>query len=1187
MSAKTSRVTRLLSSCALFLALVLVITPNNWTARADGAAQSLPFSQDWTNTGLITVNDDWSGVPGIIGYRGDGLAGTTGVNPQTILVDGTTTPVDVNINQTNPNTFTTGGVAEFHIANPVVALNGSGTARAPFILITVNATGKKNINVRFNARDIDGSADNSAQQIAVHYRLGTTGNFTNVPAGYIADASQAASATLVTPINVTLPANADNAPVLQIRIMTTDSAGNDEWIGIDDILIDGEDNSTDPTATGAAAPPTVVAGNSVLLTVSVTPGTPAAAINGVVGNLTAIGGSATQQFFDNGTNGDATIGDNVFSYYATVPVSTVEGAKTIPTTATDSAGRTASANIALTVQAPPPPEIAINQIQGAGLLSPWNGVRVNTTGIVTALKTNGFFIQSATPDADPNTSEGLFVFTGTGNVPPTAVTGNLISVIGTVQEFTPTGGRNAMTELSGSISTTLFSMGNALPPAVELTAADTNPNGNVDQLEKYEGMHVSAASLTVIAPTDGNKSEANATSTSNGEFWTVITGVARPFREAGIEAGLPLPVGAPANVPIWDGNPERLFVDSDALAGAPRIDVTTGAVITGLSGVLDVTDMGFTFAPYANANPTITGLRVATPVPAQTEDEFTIGSFNLERFYDDVNDPGGDTQLSATAYQNRLKKASLAIRNVLNTPDILGVIEVEKLSVLQTLAAKINADAVAAGQPNPNYSAYLEEGNDTGGIDVGFLVKSHRVDVINVTQFGKDTLFTDGNELNDRPPLVLNAKIKNKPGRTDFPVYVIVNHMRSLLSIEDPGSSGDRVRRKREAQAEFLASLIQSLQAGSPNGAVVSVGDYNAFEFNDGYADVMGVVRGAPAPADQVSVAGIDLVNPDLTALVDVQPAAEKYSYVFEGTAQTIDHVVVTQPMLARLTRYAVARVDADFPEAYRGDPNRPERISDHDAPVAYFSFPPPVADVAVAVSALTDPVSSGSTASFSVQVTNNGPDSAENVNVSFDVPAGSTFATLTSPSGWNCSTPQQGQAGVVSCSTNSLAKNAIANFVLNSTTACSLADGSSLSLVATATNSIGESDSSNNQAGAMALVTNAAPSINNLTVNKTEILAVNHKLTDVILGYSVSDNCGTPSVNVSVSSNQAVDGNGDGNTDVDWMVLTPKKVALRAERAGDGGDRIYTITVTATDSAGGTTSQSVNVVVPHDNGNN
>jgi cysteine-rich repeat protein len=207
------------------------------TARADTTAQSLPFSQNWSNPALITTSDDWSGVPGITGFRGDGL---TGSDPQTILVADSPGVVDVNANQTNPNTFATGGVTEFDLSDDVVALAGSGTAGAPYLLVTLATTGRTSVVVTYNLRDIDGSTDNAVQPVALQYRIGTSGVFTNVPAGFVADASSGPSlATLVTPVTATLPAAANDQSVVQLRIMTVNASGNDEWIGIDDISITG------------------------------------------------------------------------------------------------------------------------------------------------------------------------------------------------------------------------------------------------------------------------------------------------------------------------------------------------------------------------------------------------------------------------------------------------------------------------------------------------------------------------------------------------------------------------------------------------------------------------------------------------------------------------------------------------------------------------------------------------------------------------------------------------------------------------------------------------------------------------------------------------------------------------------------------------------------------------------------
>jgi predicted extracellular nuclease len=219
------------------------------------------FSQDWSNAGLITTNDDWSGVPSIQGFLGQDITTGTGADPQTLTADSlVANDLDVVANQTNPG-ITNGGVAEFTGAsvgnNSTIALQGSGTADAPHIILYLDATGRQNITFSANIRDLDASADNAVMQVAVQYRTTPGGAWTNLPTAYIADATTGPSiATLVTAINVTLPAAANNASQLQIRIMTTNAAGNDEWVGIDDILV---------TSSPIAASPGSLAINDVTL----------------------------------------------------------------------------------------------------------------------------------------------------------------------------------------------------------------------------------------------------------------------------------------------------------------------------------------------------------------------------------------------------------------------------------------------------------------------------------------------------------------------------------------------------------------------------------------------------------------------------------------------------------------------------------------------------------------------------------------------------------------------------------------------------------------------------------------------------------------------------------------------------------------------------------------------------------
>ncbi|MBA2358679.1 MAG: hypothetical protein H0V84_09665 [Actinobacteria bacterium] len=227
-----------MSRCRMVLFAGIAALVSATAASADTTPQALPFAQDWSNIGLITTDDSWSGVPGLTGLLGDFPLGID-IDPQTVVAPGSGT-VDVNANQTNPNTNTSGGVAEFELTNPTVALQGSATADAPNVILYLNTTTQSAVTVSYKLRDIDGSADDAVQQVALQYRVGSSGNFTNVPAGYVADATTGPSlAALVTPVNVTLPSAAGNKAEVQVRIITTNATGSDEWVGVDDISVTG------------------------------------------------------------------------------------------------------------------------------------------------------------------------------------------------------------------------------------------------------------------------------------------------------------------------------------------------------------------------------------------------------------------------------------------------------------------------------------------------------------------------------------------------------------------------------------------------------------------------------------------------------------------------------------------------------------------------------------------------------------------------------------------------------------------------------------------------------------------------------------------------------------------------------------------------------------------------------------
>lgn len=589
---------------------------------------------------------------------------------------------------------------------------------------------------------------------------------------------------------------------------------------------------------------------------------------------------------------------------------------------------------------------ALHELQGSGLVSPYAGhVVTTTTNVVTALRNNGFFIQAIDAEADTNsaTSESIFVETPDG-LPAQAVVGNAVVVVGFVEEFTPASDPTApsRTQLINPV-VTLVAAGVALPEAAPLQPQDLAPSGTVDLAERFEAMRVRVESLTVVGATEGFLQESAAFGISDGLFHGALAGWPRPLREPGIAPGDLVPAGAPPGVPHFDGNPERLRVDSNAQPGAPRIEVAAGTVIEGLTGVLDFEQRAWTLLPDVAGTHTVRS-EPAFPaaLPAQAG-EWTVASLNLQRFFDAEDDPTVDeVVLTPTAFQGRLNKASLTILQRLGAPDILGVVEVENLRTLQTLAAKLNADAATAGRSNIAYGAWLEEGTDIGGIDSGFLVNTARVHVVDVIQVGRDTTYTNPATglpqlLHDRPPLFLRALVPGAAAGEFFPVTVLLNHLRSMSGIDDP-SDGARVRAKRRAQAEDVARLVQERQSLSPPENLILIGDFNAFPFNDGYVDVMGTIRGAPTPSEEVTLASPDLVEPNLILLTDRLPPAERYSYVFDGNAQAIDHILVSQSLCARVLRHGYVRGNADAPESFRGNFNRPDRLSDHDAVMAWFA---------------------------------------------------------------------------------------------------------------------------------------------------------------------------------------------------------------------------------------------------------
>jgi hypothetical protein len=567
----------------------------------------------------------------------------------------------------------------------------------------------------------------------------------------------------------------------------------------------------------------------------------------------------------------------------------------------------------------------IYEIQGSGAASPLAGKLVTTTdNTVTAVGPDGFFMQTpdARADADVNTSNGIFVFTGAA---PAVAVGDQVNVSGSVTEFFD------FTEFAGGSSVVVTSSGNALPMAMVFDDTVPSPDPMAPscaiEFECYEGMLVQITGGTVTGPNQSFGSDPVA------ELYITAAGV-RTFREPGIEfPGL-------TGYPEWDGNPEVFELDPDKL-GLPNQVIPAGSTFDAIGA------LGYEFGGYElwPSSLNVTPAPLPAQVRARAAAEMTVGALNLYRLFDDIDDAPievrdpdtnalltvtDDEVLDSAEYAGRLAKFSAYIRGVLDAPDILAVSEVESLKVLQDLA-----DTIASDDASVNYTPYLEEGNDVGGIDVGFLVRDSVV-VDKVTQLGRyEFLSVDGSLLNDRPPLLLEGR--QVADGSDFPIAVMAIHGRSLSSIE----SSDRVRQKRLEQAQFVAMQVQALQDANPDINLVLAGDFNAYEFSDGYVDVTGFMKGSFTPADNLVCETnpcTDHVSPDLIDQVLMIDAGERYSFIFAGNAQALDHALTSSGLDELVRDFQYGRGNSDAAVGLIDDDSTPLRSSDHDGLVLFLA---------------------------------------------------------------------------------------------------------------------------------------------------------------------------------------------------------------------------------------------------------
>lgn len=577
--------------------------------------------------------------------------------------------------------------------------------------------------------------------------------------------------------------------------------------------------------------------------------------------------------------------------------------------------------------------LQVAQIQGAGHMSPHVGQLVVTEGVVTVKRTSSFWIEDPTPDGDPATSEGLLVF-GSSTAALVAV-GDLVKIRGTVTEFRPGGAAGVAnlttTELTSPSLVTKLSSGNPLPGPTVIGAGGRVPpttvieddasgsvetsgvfdpaNDGIDFYESLEGMRVQVNNAVASGPTN-----------RFGEISLLADG--------GASAGIRTARGGIVIRPS-DFNPERIITD-DLLVSAPAVKAGDGFT-SPVIGVLDYSFGNFKLLVTSALTPVSGGLaREVTRAP--TDHEIVVGTYNVENL-----DPGD----GPAAFEGH---ADIIVNN-LRSPDLLGIEEIQDndgaantdvTDASVTWNMLISAIKAKGGpdyqfrqiDPLPN-----QDGGEPGGnIRVGFLFRTDRGLSFIDRPGGNATTPTQVVSTPSGPQLSLS------PGRVDpnnsawstpegvrkplagefrargKKLFVIVNHWKSktgdqpLFGRFQPPARSTETQRK--AEAVVVKDFVDDILAIDPLANVIVLGDLNDFEFSE----TLTILEGGGT----------------MNTLIETLTQNERYSFVFDGNSQTLDHIVVSDNLFDHfIFEFDVVHVNAEFPD----------QASDHDPSVARFDL--------------------------------------------------------------------------------------------------------------------------------------------------------------------------------------------------------------------------------------------------------
>ncbi len=549
--------------------------------------------------------------------------------------------------------------------------------------------------------------------------------------------------------------------------------------------------------------------------------------------------------------------------------------------------------------------LAIYEIQGNGSASGRVGEKVQTSGVVTRINNNGFFIQDQNGDNDKATSDGIFAYTGSA---PTVSTGQLVQLTGTVAEFNVGSTTNAdtlahpLTELTGIADLVVLGSGFTIAPTVI-----TFPEATNDDLERVEGMLVRIDKPLTVSQNFFLGRFGQLTVSSGGRL-EQPTNRQRPgskamqLAEKNARRRLLLDDGTS----IQNPNPTPYIGMNNTVRSGDRIDDgLTGAIDYGLATSSTTGAGDYRLQP--TVPPVISRRNDRTTTPPWVGGNLRLASFNTLNYFTtftDGNTADGQTgqgcSLGGVVLASNCRGASnlaefkrqrdKTIESLAGLDaDAVALVEMQNngATAVANLVAGLNAKLGAgtyASVPDPASGG----GTGTDAIKVTMIYKPARL-----TRVGAAT--SDASTVHNRPPM---AQTFRHTGGAEF--TFIANHFKSKSCSDAAGADLDQgdlqgcYNATRIAQAQALRAFVTQRQNATGNPDVVLAGDFNAYAKEDPVIELTG--------------------NGFIDEIGRFEGNSFSYSFIFDGASGRLDHLFTTRSISGKVKKALEWHINADEP---------------------------------------------------------------------------------------------------------------------------------------------------------------------------------------------------------------------------------------------------------------------------------